>query len=124
MALAERLLHRVHVLGRAEALDGGDLVAVGRDREQQAGPHRLAVEQHGARAADPVLAADVGAGQPQVVAQHVGQQPAGRDLRLARHAVDDEPYVVQLLGHAAAVVDSPARPAASASARAVSTRTR
>ena len=67
---------------------------------------------------------DVGAGQAQVVAQHVGQQPAGRDLRLARHAVDDEPDVVALLGHAAAVVVSPARPAASASARAVSTRTR
>ena len=48
------------------------------DGEQQAGAHRLAVHQHRARAADAVLAADVRAGQPEVVAQRVGQQPAHR----------------------------------------------
>ena len=50
--------------------------AVEGDREQQAGPHRGAVDQDRAGAADAVLAADVGAGQPQVVAQGVGEQPA------------------------------------------------
>jgi hypothetical protein len=43
-------------------------VAVGLHREEQAGAHRLAVEEHGAGAADAVLAADVGAGQAEVVA--------------------------------------------------------
>ena len=37
----------------------------GLHREHQARAHRLAVELHGARAADAVLAADVGAGQPE-----------------------------------------------------------
>ena len=99
VALAERLLHRVHVRpARAEPLDRGHLVAVDRHREQQAGPHRLAVEQHRAGAADAVLAADVRAGQPQVVAQEVGQQPARRHAGVARHAVDGQPYVVQRVG--------------------------
>ena len=43
-----------------------------------------AVQQDGARAADAVLAADVGAGQLQVVAQAVGQQPPGRHPGPAR----------------------------------------
>ena len=37
-----------------------------------------AVDQHGARAADAVLAADVRAGQAEVVTQRVGEQPPGR----------------------------------------------
>ena len=39
-----------------------------------------AVDQDRAGAADAVLAADVGAGQPEVVAERVGEQPAGRQL--------------------------------------------
>ena len=69
-----------------QPLDGGDLRAVGADREQQAGPDRRAVQQDGAGAAHAVLAADVGAGQLQVVAEEVGQQPARRHLDRVRAA--------------------------------------
>ena len=76
MALQERLLHRRELRrGVGKPFDSGDLVAVDGDSEQQARAHRLAVEQHGARPAHAVLAADVRAGQAEVVAQAVGQQP-------------------------------------------------
>ena len=80
VALAEGLLHRVQHLAAAvvvarQALDGGHLVPVDLDGEHQARAHRVAVDQHRARAADAVLAADVRAGQPEVVPQRVGQQP-------------------------------------------------
>ena len=48
---------------RRDAFDGGDSVAVGLHREHQAGARRLAVEQHGAGAADAVLAAGMRAGE-------------------------------------------------------------
>ena len=50
--------------------------------------HRLAVEQHGAGAAHAVLAADVGAGQAELVAQEVAEQEARLDLGGMRGAVD------------------------------------
>ena len=90
VALAERLLHRAEAAVGAEPLDRGDVLPVDGDREEQAGPHRLAVEQHRAGAAHPVLAADVGAGQPQVVAQEVRQQPPRRHARRPADAVDDQ----------------------------------
>ncbi len=77
VALGERLLHRAErAVGVGEPLDGGDLEALRGDREHQAGAHRPAVDQDRAGAADAVLAADVGAGEAEVVAQRVGQQPA------------------------------------------------
>ena len=81
-----------------------------RDREHQARPHRPPVDQHGAGAADAVLAADVGAGQAEVVAQRVGEQPPRGHARLVGDAVDAQPDVVQLLGHcaASAPLDDPA----------------
>jgi hypothetical protein len=59
---------------RSEALHGGDLPAVRLHGEEEAGPHRLTVEQHGTGAAHPVLAADVGSGEAQLVAEKVAQQ--------------------------------------------------
>ena len=76
-----RCTGRQLAVGPGQALDGGDLGAVDHHREREARPHRLAVEQHRAGTAHPVLAADVGAGEPQVVAQHVGQQPPRRHPR-------------------------------------------
>ena len=52
----------------AGPLDRGDAVAVGLRGENEAGPDRLAVEQDGAAPADPVLAAEMRAGQVQLVA--------------------------------------------------------
>ena len=70
-----------------EALDRGDLAAVGLHREHQAGPDGCAVEQHGARAADAVLAPEVGAGEAAPLAQEVGEGQAGLDGGAPRLAV-------------------------------------
>ena len=58
-------------------LDGAELVAIRLDREEEAGAHRLAVELDRAGAADAVLAADVGAGQPRLVADEVDRSRRG-----------------------------------------------
>ena len=60
---------------------------VGLNGEHQAGAYRLAVEQDGAGAARAVLAADMGAGQRQVVANKVAQQQARFDAALIFRAV-------------------------------------
>ena len=66
----------------------------------------MAVEQDGAGAADAVLAADMGAGEPQLVAQEIAQEhpPSTVPYRLA---VDRDGDVVGI-----AVVQSSAPPAA------------
>ena len=62
--LAERLLHRAErAVGRADALDGRDVGAVGLHREHEARTHRLAVEEDRARAAHAMLAPEVRAGE-------------------------------------------------------------
>ena len=78
--LLERLLHRVQLAVRGQALDGGDLVAVGLDGEHRARLHRLAVEVDRARAARGRVAADVRAGQPEPLAEVVDEQRARFDL--------------------------------------------
>ena len=76
VALADRLLQRVQVLGVAEALDGEHLLAPGLDREHEARPDGDTVDDHGAGAADAVLAAEMGAGQPELFAEEVGERHA------------------------------------------------
>jgi hypothetical protein len=112
VVLRERLLERrqLAVLGR-EPLDGRDLGAVGLWREQHAALHRRAVQEHGAGAAVPGVAADVGSGQVEVVADEVDEQLARLDLALVALAVDRQPD--RVLAHAASLT---AR-AASTSAR-------
>ena len=75
------LLQRVQVVAVGEALDRRDLEAVLRDGEQQAGVRAAAVDEHGARAALPVVAALLGPGEPEVLAQHVEERRARVDLR-------------------------------------------
>src|SRR3954468_831253 len=59
--LRKRSLHLGQFAVRpCKTLDGGHLAAVGLHGEHQAGADGFAVEQHGARAADAVLAAEVG----------------------------------------------------------------
>src|SRR3712207_8813693 len=50
-------------------------------REHQAGVHPLAVQQHGAGAALPVVAALLGAYEAQVLAQQIQQRGPGREDR-------------------------------------------
>ena len=82
-----------------QALDGQQRAAVGLHGEHQARAHGLAVELDRARPADAVLAADVGAGQPGLVADEVRQQRARLDVALVTGAVDldRDPHRVGLL---------------------------
>ena len=73
---------------RRQTLDGGDLVAVGLHREHQAGTHRLAIDQHGAGAADAVLAAGMRAVEQEILAQHIEQRLARLDIGGPADAVD------------------------------------
>ena len=82
-----------------EAFDGADCLASRLDREHQAGAHRLAVDDHGASAADAVLAADMGAGLAAIVADGVDQRLARLDADGIIAAVDGK-RDVELFGHA------------------------
>jgi hypothetical protein len=65
-------------------------VPVGLRGEDDAGPHWLSVEQDGAAAANPVLAAEVGPGQAQVIAEQVGEAGPASRLAHAEPAIDDD----------------------------------
>ena len=71
-----------------EALDGGDLVTVGLDREHRARLHAATVEVHGAGAAVAGVAADDGAGLADSFAQVLHQQGARLDVVGVRDPVD------------------------------------
>ena len=67
-----------------------DLGAVAGDREGDAGARRRAVDQHGAGAADAVLAAEMRAGEVALLAQEVGEMRCAARRRGDRPAVDGE----------------------------------
>ena len=75
---------------RCDALDGEKVVAIRLHREHQARARRAPVEQDGAGAADPVLAAEMGAGEPELVAQEVRERVANLDFFLVPLAVDGQ----------------------------------
>ena len=62
--------------------------AVGLHGEHQARAGGLAVDEDGARAAHPVLAPEVGAGEAEVLAQRVGEGAPGLDVEAVTLAVD------------------------------------
>ena len=70
----ERLLRRVQLISVREALDGGDLDPLQPYGECQAGVHPLPVDQHGARAARPCVAALLRAGQIEMFTQQVEER--------------------------------------------------
>src|SRR5260370_16910788 len=77
MRLVHRLLDRVKRRpGCRKPLDRGHLVTFGLHREHQARPHRRSVEENGAAAAHAMLAAHMGAGESEIVAQMIGEQAA------------------------------------------------
>jgi hypothetical protein len=65
-----------------------DFAPVDLRREDEAGVHRLAIEQDGACATRANLAAALRAQQAQLVAQQVKQRAVGRDTQLVRAAID------------------------------------
>ncbi len=90
MLLHEALLQRVQFAVLRQALDREHLGAVGLDRQEGAGLHRLAVDVHGAGAAVGGLAADVAAGLLQLLAKDVDQQFPRLDQGLDRLPVQGE----------------------------------
>src|SRR5437870_13357240 len=115
--LPERLLDRVQLAVLFQAFHRGDLRALGLDREDRARLHRIAVEQHRAGAAVRGVAADVRAGQAQVLAEQVDEKQSRLDLHAVRSAVDGQLDVMRGHGYR-----PPARSTAFFSARAASTR--
>ena len=83
-------LQRVQLIAVGEPLHRPYLATLRLAREHQAAPHRRAVEQDRAGAAHPVLAAEMGAGQPAILADRVGQRLARLDADGMRLAVDRE----------------------------------
>ena len=71
-----------------EPFDGHDLGALGLHREHQAGAHGCAVDENRAGAAHAVLAAHMGAGQPQMMAQAIRQREPRLDVDLDLSTVD------------------------------------
>ena len=98
----EGLLQRMQRVAVGEPLDGADLPALRLHREHQAGAHGDVVEDDGAGAADAVLAADMGAGLPAVVADGVDQRAPRLDPDRIVAAVDGE-RDVDFLGHGRAL---------------------
>src|SRR5262249_16470485 len=105
VAVPHRFLQRVHRAVGREALDGHDLGTARLNREHQARANRFAVEQHRARAADAMLATDVGTRQVEVLADEVDQCLAGFDRTPARRSVDGQ-VEGDLFAHSGAPVRS------------------
>ena len=88
MVFMERLLQRVQLIrGGGNPLDGENIMAVRLHREHQAGARGAIVEQDGASAADAVLAAQMRAGQSELMADEIRQRDADLDLLLVALAV-------------------------------------
>ena len=103
----KRGLHRVQLLGRADALDGLDRGAVSLGREDQAGPHGFAVEEHRTAAAGPGTAAHMRTGQTKLVTQEFAEQHArchGRFDLMPVHDGPDDARMVLGRTHARAPV--------------------
>src|SRR5262245_38541957 len=88
--LRERGLQGVRRVRPRQALDGDDRPSLALDREDEARQHRAPVEQDGAGAALPQLAAVLGPGEPEVLAQRLEERPVRCDRRLDRLAVHHE----------------------------------
>ena len=84
----EALLDGVEDAVALEAFHGRDLVALGGRGQHRAGLHRLAVHQHDARPAVGGVAAPVGAGQAELVAQEVHEQQPRLDVARVLLPVD------------------------------------
>ena len=81
----ERLLHDAEPSVLREALDGHDIVTAELPGKHQTGMDGLAVKKDGTRAALALAAAFFGAGQVQVLPQHIDQ--AARRVQLTLHTL-------------------------------------
>src|SRR5437867_765450 len=94
---AERPVGDLALVGHS--LDGLDARAVALHREHQAAAHDHAIDAHRAGATDAVLAADMAAGEAQVLAQEINQRLARIDVLAHLLAVDGQSDVLETLAH-------------------------
>src|SRR4029078_424677 len=80
---------------------GADLAAISLHREHQARTHRFTVDQHGAGAANAVLAADMRPGLTAIVADGIDQGSTWVDAHAVAASVDGQRDLA-FLDHAAA----------------------
>jgi hypothetical protein len=83
----KRSLQWVQVSIIGKPLDRDDLGILMRDGESEATVHAPAIEQHGARAALPVVAALLRAGEPKVLAKYVKERGSGIDGQLVGYSI-------------------------------------
>src|SRR5258708_666522 len=88
--LAERGLQRGQFVVMRDSLDRDDAAAFRLNRQDQARANRGTIDNDGAGTADAMLAAEMRPGQPQLLAQTVGEVGARLDLHLDGLAVDVE----------------------------------
>jgi hypothetical protein len=82
MRLVKCLLDGVEPIRRSEPFDGRDLGSLDLGSQRQTRPRRLSIEEHGATAADALLAANVRPAQAQVVPEKVREQQPRFNLAL------------------------------------------
>src|SRR5262249_51469409 len=80
------------------AFDGANPGALDLHRQREARARRHTIDLYGAGAADAVLAADMGAGHSEPVAQEIGQQHARLGFGFNDPAVELEPYAMAPVG--------------------------
>ena len=90
IGIDERLLHRVQLTARREALDRLDRSARAGMHERHARVHGPTVDEHGARATGALVAHLLRAGEAAVRAQGIEERPVGRHAQLDRPPVDLE----------------------------------
>src|SRR5579859_256356 len=90
MFTPERLLKWMKMAVLRQTLDGGHFMTVRLYRQDGTRLDRLSIHQHGTGAAVGGIAANMGAGQPEIIAEKVDQEQSGLDLSLMLPAIDDE----------------------------------
>ena len=80
--LDERGLHRMHVLRRAEPLDGGDVVSLMHDHQRQTGVDPASVDDHRAGTTLAVVATLFGTGEVEMFAQRIEKSCSSVDREI------------------------------------------
>ena len=99
IAPPERVLQIGDDAGIRNAFDGLYVGAVALHRQHQAAAHHRVIEQHRAGAAYALFAADMRAGEPEIVAQEIDQRLAGLDPFADLLAIDAHPDLENAFAH-------------------------
>src|SRR5437588_2818677 len=83
----ERGLHRMELAIARQPFDGHDLLPTVHDGEGEAGVVTPSVDEHGARAARPLVASFLGAGEVEVLAQRVEERGARVEAQFVRFTI-------------------------------------